>query len=72
MKIGIMQRRVFSNNYFGQNQTSKKFLCEFEIIKKIGFCFIKNINKLIPLRRKAKENEYNELVLIYIVILHHI
>ena len=43
MKIGIMQGRVFSNNYFGENQPSKKSLYEFEIIKKIGFDFVEII-----------------------------
>ena len=38
-----MQGRVFSNNYFGENQPSKKSLYEFEIIKKIGFDFVEII-----------------------------
>lgn len=63
VKHGIIGLTKYTASYWGEKNIRCNAIAPGGIFKNQDKSFIKNINKLIPLGRMAKKNEYNGLIL---------
>ena len=63
VKHGIIGLTKYTAAYWGKNNIRCNAIAPGGIYNGQDSSFIRNINKLIPLRRMAKKNEYNGLIL---------
>ena len=63
VKHGIIGLTKYTASYWGKKNIRCNAIAPGGIYNKQDSSFIKNINKLIPLGRMAKKNEYNGLIL---------
>ena len=63
VKHGIIGLTKYTASYWGKKNIRCNAIAPGGIYNKQDSSFVKNINKLIPLGRMAKKNEYNGLIL---------
>ena len=63
VKHGIIGLTKYTASYWGEKNIRCNAIAPGGIYNNQGSSFVKKINQLIPLRRMAKKNEYNGLIL---------